>query len=246
MFYIKKILEYSLTPSSLVFILLLVGLVLLYTHRVRWGKRLTLTAFILLLIISLPWIPNLAIRSLQDRYAPLQQAPKNIKYIVVLGGGFIPIYNIPVNNLLTGSSSQRLLEGIRLWHQIPTATLVFSGGDYYRQFSDGDIMTHTALMLGVPRASIIDENQSLDTDQEAILIKNIVKDAPFILVTSGYHMPRAMQLFENQGLHPIPAPCDFYALSDKTLLTNLPSLHKMENLNIAVKEYLGLAWNRLR
>lgn len=31
----------------------------------------------------------------------------------------------------------------------------------------------------------------------------------FLLVTSAIHMPRAMQIFQDRGLHPIAAPTDY-------------------------------------
>lgn len=245
MFYIKKFIEQCLHPLSINLILLFIGLILLYCRKNRWGRRFTFASFIVFLAVSLPWIPNMLFSPLQNQYPPLKQAPKTVKYIVVLGGGILPIPNIPINNLPSGNSMQRIIEATRLWHQIPHAKILFSGADYYRQFNDGDYMAQLAEILGVPPSAILMENQALDTAKEAIVIKGMIKDTPFILVTSAFHMPRAMQLFERQGMHPIAAPCDFQYVDEQHLLEMFPSLYSISKLDIATHEYLGIMSNKL-
>ena len=60
------------------------------------------------------------------------------------------------------------------------------------------------LGVDVPRADVL--GTPLDTAQEARAIAALIGRAPFILVTSAYHMPRAMRLMLQAGLDPIPAP----------------------------------------
>jgi len=246
MFYIKKLIETCLDPLSIIVVLLLVGLILTYFRRYHWGRRLILIAFIILLIVSLPWIPNRLFKPLQDQYAPLEQAPKTVEYIVVLGGGILPISNIPSNNLLKAGSMQRTIEAIRLWHQIPSAKILFSGADYYKKFNDGDYMAKTADMLDIPTSAVVTENHALDTAKEAAAIKNIIHNQPFILVTSAYHMPRAMTLFEQQGMRPIAAPCDFQVVEATHVREMFPSLYNMGKFDAALHEYQGMAWEKVR
>lgn len=245
MFYVKKILEQCFYPLSIILVLLFIGIILLYCRKFRLGRLFVLIGSLLLLIATLPWVPNLLVNSLQYQYPPLARAPNTTQYIAVLGAGILPMNNIPINNLPTTSSMQRILEAIRLWQQVPQAKIIFSGGSDTGQFNDGDYMAKTAEMLGVPNSAIIRENQSLDTAEEAVLIKKIVGNAPFILVTSAYHMPRSMELFEHQGMRPVAAACDFQYTGKKHLLELLPSTYNIAKLQIAIHEYQGLAWNTL-
>ncbi len=45
-----------------------------------------------------------------------------------------------------------------------------------------------------------------DTEEEAAAVKQAIGDAPFLLVTSASHLPRAMIFFQQEGLNPLPAP----------------------------------------
>ena len=127
MFVIKKILERLLWPSTFIILLWLLAAVLYYLKKSRAAKIIAGTGIALLVIISLPWTANWLMNPLQDQYSPLKQAPLNAQYIVVLGGGYMPILHTPSNDNLNHASAARLIEGIRLWRQIPHSRLIFSG-----------------------------------------------------------------------------------------------------------------------
>ena len=96
--------------------------------------------------------------------------------------------------------------------------------------------------FGVNEASIVVLNGSLDTHAEARSVAMLIGAAPFILVTSAYHMPRAMRLMERTGAHAIPAPTgqrvdrSYRRWGD--LVPTASGLSKTEH---ALHEYLGLA-----
>jgi len=70
---------------------------------------------------------------------------------------------------------------------------------------------------------------------------------PFILVTSAAHMPRAAGFFKKRGLQPIPAPTDFLNTRHRLDSDDLvPDATKLVRAQIAIYEYLGLAWETLR
>ena len=88
--------------------------------------------------------------------------------------------------------------------------------------SDARMMEQIALSLGVDNDRLILEEKSLNTYEEAIELKPLLKNDPFVLVTSARHMPRAMMLFQKQGMTPIPAPTDY--LSDPTSMIRLEDI----------------------
>ena len=73
-------------------------------------------------------------------------------------------------------------------------------------------MQQVALDQGVARDRIIVETASLDTADQASLLRDCLGQAPFYLVTSARHMPRAMRMFIRSGTQPIAAPADFRAV----------------------------------
>ncbi|MDA7920678.1 YdcF family protein [Verrucomicrobiales bacterium] len=77
-------------------------------------------------------------------------------------------------------------------------------------------------------------------------------DAPFLLVTSGAHMPRAYRLFTGQGLKPVPAAVDVWAYPElgnpnpyqSALL--IPRASNVYASSVAMHEIMGMAWATLR
>lgn len=239
MFYLKKLIEYNLNPLPVIIILLIIGLILLFLHK-RLARWLILLATALLLIFSLPWTANLSMAPLQWQYPVLNKLPQNINYIVVLGGGSMPIKHVPANNTLSYTSAMRLLEGIRLWRQQTHAKLILSGGSPNHRFNDGDTMAKTAELLGIPSSAIIVENKAMDTAAQAIAIHNIIGKKRFALVTSAYHLPRSMRLFIAQGMHPVAAPCNFLHFGGDTFLSSMHYTRNLLGVTTAWHEYLGL------
>ena len=83
-----------------------------------------------------------------------------------------------------------------------------------------------------------------DTREEAKNIKNILRNERFVLVTSAYHMQRAMIIFESEGMKPIPAPTDFL-IKDSDTAISLPDGYSLQKTEKAWHEYLGIFWAKI-
>ncbi len=105
--------------------------------------------------------------------------------------------------------------------------------------------------LGVPEEAVIKEGKSLNTRENAVFTKEILDRRnidTIILVTSGYHMPRAKRVFEKLGITVIPAATDFLSTSGASgnlnlaniILTLVPDAKSLDLTTMALKEYLGL------
>jgi uncharacterized SAM-binding protein YcdF (DUF218 family) len=105
-----------------------------------------------------------------------------------------------------------------------------------------------ALALGVDPGTLLVEERSRNTRDQAVFIGRIVGKDPFILVTSASHMPRAMGMFRKEGMDPISAPTDHIVAESNSpaLLHYLPSEGALKNTRRAVYEFLGLTWARMR
>ena len=127
--------------------------------------------------------------------------------------------------------------------------LVLSGGPAPDRVSTiAQVMAQIAQELGVDRGEMILEEQSTDTEGEALAVAPLVGKQPFILVTEASHMPRAMALFRKQGAHPIPDPLGYYSRPGQpfALPELIPDTEELRGTQRAVYEYLGLAWAMLR
>lgn len=110
-------------------------------------------------------------------------------------------------------------------------------------------MENLALALGVEREKIVLDLHSRDTEEQSERIQKIVRQEPFILVTSAAHMPRALAIFHKIGLQAIPAPTDHWVKQkpQQKLSPSMffPNPEEWVKAQIALYEYLGLAWAKL-
>jgi uncharacterized SAM-binding protein YcdF (DUF218 family) len=186
-----------------------------------------------MLIVMLLWvafissapISNRLISPLEQQYSRLEVIPKNVKHILLLGG----------------DRERRMWEVIRLYQQIPNAVIITSGFSMYDKDSEAFKAMRLLQESGVKKEHIIMQKEVKDTKEEAWAIKKRIGNAPFLLVTSAYHMPRAMKLFQKAGANPIAAPADFNHPEEDGVMSIFRS-HHLEKTERALHEYLGLLW----
>jgi uncharacterized SAM-binding protein YcdF (DUF218 family) len=258
MFLLKKIVSRFLFPVPLCLEVLLAGLLLLwFTRKQKTGKAVVTLAGVLLFLFGSQFFSGMLVTPLESRYPPLFITPgapaavglREVKFIVVLGGGFSPDASLPVAIQLNDTSIARLVEGIRVSKQLNSCKLVLSGGPGPGGVSSASqVMAQLAQDLGVGRQDMILETQSLDTDDGVRLVAPIVGQQPFILVTEALHMPRAMAMFRKHGTHPIADPVGFRTLPGQAMAPDevFPGAGDLSGSERAVYEYLGLAWAKIR
>ncbi|MBI1805587.1 MAG: YdcF family protein [Ignavibacteria bacterium] len=258
MFLLKKFIAMSLYPLSICVEIMIVGVILLwFTKKEKAGRLFVTLGLLLLMAVSYRWVPYKLLGSLESEYPALVvnhsrsasgvMGTEHAKWIVVLASGQNPNPNLPLTSQISAVSMVRLTEGIRLYREIPGSKLLLSGGNYFGPPADAEVMAKVAVSLGVNQQDIVLESKSEDTAEQAQFIYPIVKNDRFILVTSASHMPRAMALFRKQGMSPIPAPTDYMMKSPGLTPANFyPNVEALEQTKIAVYEYLGMAWAKVR
>jgi uncharacterized SAM-binding protein YcdF (DUF218 family) len=258
MFLLKKIFSRFLFPVPLCLEVLLAGLLLLwFTRKQKTGKTVVTLAAVLIFLFSSPFFSGMLLAPLESRYPPLFITPgapaavglREVKFIVVLGGGFPRDASRPIAIQLDDGSIARLVEGVRVSKVLNCCKLVLSGGPGPDGVSSAaQTMAQIAQDLGVGRQDMILEAQSCDTEDEARVVAPIVGGQPFILVTEASHMPRAMALFRKHGTHPIADPVSFRTSHSQAMAPDevFPAAAELSGSERAVYEYLGLAWAKIR
>jgi uncharacterized SAM-binding protein YcdF (DUF218 family) len=136
----------------------------------------------------------------------------------------------------------RVVEGVRIARRLHEARLIVSGGAPPGLVPAATGYAELARGLGIANKSLIISDRPLDTAAEARAVAKLLGNAPFILVTSAYHMPRAMRLMRRAGANPIPAPTGQRAAAAGSLWFGwLPSSSGLAGTERAIHEYLGLA-----
>jgi uncharacterized SAM-binding protein YcdF (DUF218 family) len=250
MFILKKIVTLLLMPMSLCLGILGVGILLLWVRRRIGAAKIVLTLSVLVLAaLSFSVVANPFIKPLELWYPPILDTStlKDIKWVVVLGGGHISSSTLPPNAQIRNSSLARLVEGIRIHRALPGSKLILSGGEVFDPVPEAVTMSAVARMLGASPNDIVLESQSKDTGQQAQFVQRVIRNDQCILVTSAIHMPRAMLVFEQKGLKPTAAPTDFGDWLQKETSPNqfFPRANEMHKVEAALHEYLGLLWAKV-
>ena len=173
---------------------------------------------------------------LERHYSPYstgeaQPAADSVGFVVVLGGGHLADSTLSVTSRLSDSSIKRLVEGIRIHRMHPGSKLMLSGRGA-TEATTARLMATLARQLGVPDGVMRVEPRARDTHEEAEELRPVLGTAPFVLVTSAVHMPRAMGMFRHLGMNPIPAPT----------AAGTPNGFALGQAHLAFHEYVGLLW----
>jgi uncharacterized SAM-binding protein YcdF (DUF218 family) len=250
MFVLKKSVTLLMMPLTVCLLVLGFGVLLLWIRRRLGAAKIILTfGVILLTALSFNAVANQIIKPLELWYPPVLDAEKlkDVNWVVVLGGGHASNPDFPANAQIENQSLARLVEGIRIHRMLPGSKLLLSGGAVFDTAPEAETMGSVAHMLGVNPNDTVLENQAKDTAQQATHISVMLGSAPIVLVTSAVHMPRAMLVFQQAGLRPIPAPVDFsdWIGNQSGPRRFFPGAKGLKKVESALHEYLGLLWARV-
>ena len=243
-FFLKKFVTFFVEPFGMVFTLLALGLIFLYSKKEKQSKIFLSLGFALLFLFSYPPFSNFLVQNLENKYSKYDYR-HDVKYIHVLGNGHNTDKTQPISSHLSSDATKRVLEGVIIQKQIPNSKIIFTGYAGNTDTTTAIMNSQLATALGVTQQEMIINGDPTDTREEAEFMKTLVGSEPFVLVTSATHMPRAMMLFQSLGLNPIAAPTAFYKSEFKGYL-RAPKPIYFHISTIAVHEYLGMLWVKIR
>ncbi|MFW0764993.1 envelope biogenesis factor ElyC [Trabulsiella odontotermitis] len=249
LFTLKKFVGGMMLPLPLLLMFIGFGLLLIVFSRFqKTGKCFIAVGWLALLLLSLQSVADGLLKPIEDKY-PTWRGNERVQYVVVLGGGYTWNPDWAPGSNLINNSLPRLVEGIRLWQANPGAKLVFTGAAAQTNpVSTGEAGARVAESLGVPRSEMIVLDQPKDTEEEAAAVKATVGTAPFLLVTSASHLPRAMIFFQRIGLNPLPAPANQLAITSplNPWERAIPSPFWLMHSDRVGYETLGRVWQWLK
>ncbi|MDP1602541.1 MAG: YdcF family protein [Legionella sp.] len=246
MAFFRHLMEALINPYFLTLVLFAFLLIKFYQQKCHrryfWGFSLI---FLLSIVFSTGWVSRSLTSMLEAQYNIIDKPDASIHWIVVLSGGQAQGKNQPANMLLASASIERLVEGVRLYRQLPDAKLLLSGGGYNGDIAESTRMATLTKWFAIPAKNIVLETASTNTASQAKEIKKMVHQDPFYLVTSAIHMRRAMLLCQAQGLNPVAAPSNFtgYWQDERWEKMYLPNPHNLSYLNSVLHELYGMAWS---
>jgi len=245
-FYIKKFISFFLEPFGLSLLLVTLSILLLHRKRTKAAVTLLYATLAVLLVFSYPLVSDALLRPVERAVSTEKGIPPKIEYIHILGSGANEAKWQPLSSRLGESALKRVLEGYIQYREHPGSHIVVTG---FRRPDRNESYTDVAVSLlekmGVPRKDIVFTDRTKDTEEEAKFIKRLVGDEPYILVTSASHMRRALYVMRKYSLASIAVPTDYGEIGSIDLLY-APSLEALKRSQMALHEYLGMLWYKLK
>jgi uncharacterized SAM-binding protein YcdF (DUF218 family) len=250
-----RLLAELLHPFTLPFLVVGFGVVFLWFRRREGRGRLLLITvpFAILTLLCTPAAGRLAVGSLEWRYLPAEHQPAEADAIVVLSGGLRRLAGAWPEEVLGTDTLRRCLTAVRVYNDNPGLPVVVTGGKKNPNIPGpltAHVMRDFVVSLGVPPDSIIVEDQSRNTHENAAFTRQLLEKQRFdrvILVTEASHMLRSELCFRKEGFTVIPRCCYFRTDAfEWKLEAFLPRPSAVRNWQLASHEWLGLVWYRVR
>ncbi|MET0746424.1 MAG: YdcF family protein [Microvirga sp.] len=249
MFYTaSKVGWFLATPSNLLAILVVTGAALAATRRWRRvGLGLALAAGLATLGLGLLPAANLLLRPLETRFPAFTDDRRPVTGIILLGGAVEAADSAALGQLVVNEAAERMFETLRLALRHPEARILVSGGGG-TVFGDGTaeapIIAGFLSEVGIDSRRILTEDESRTTFENALFSRKLVEPRPgerWLLVTSAWHMPRAVGVFRKVGFEVTPCPVDYRTGGGGEAGRPFASVSDgLRRLDVAVKEWVGL------
>lgn len=245
MLYIIKWFYAWLLPPGL---FLLVALAMLFLSYKTKKKIWLILPLFFIYMLSIRPVSDRLIKPLENYYAQPDVTELNsAQAIVLLGGGsYGGVKDFDGEGQVSAGAANRVLMALRL-HKALQLPIVLSGGQVYSySASEADVQYRLLKACGVEDKYLIKDAQSRNTAENAKYTKQICAQSSFgkvILVTSAFHMPRSVMLFEREGVDVIPYPTDYQTNKETVLdaFAFIPNIGSLWNTDVAMKEFMGIA-----
>lgn len=239
MYLVKKLVSALALPPVDLLLLALFGLWLARRHP-RLGRATALVALLCMFALSVPLTGEILMSSLETTPPIAAAQLAQAQAIVILGGGnyvAAPEYG---GDTVGNATLERIRYGAYLQRQSGLPILVTSGSPFGGR-PEGETMKE-ALERDFHARVKWTENESRDTAENAAYSAAILKAAGIsriALVSHVWHLPRAVELFERQGLQVFPAPTGYSTHSPSLLSRVLPSADAFAYGSRALHEWMG-------
>lgn len=246
-FYAAKVLWALLQPSGLLLLAIGAASWSLSRGRLVLAGRMAGCALALALAGLSP-LPNLLLLPLELRFARADLAAGPVTGLIILGGGEDGEVAAYWHAHALNEGGERISEAVALSRALPQARVAFSGGTGLLvpgAGSEGAATRDMLVSLGVAPERLLIEDRSRDTWENAVFSKALIQPKPgerWLLITSAWHMPRAMGVFRRAGFPVEPWPVDYRTTGWRSVWWPAASpADGLRRLEVVTKEYVGLA-----
>lgn len=201
------------------------------------------------LLIALFPVGEWLLYPLESRFTG--KLPEHVDGIIVLGGSIDPAKSAAWDQVEVFASVEREFNFLELARRYPQAKLAFTGGTgslAYQDYKEADWTKKLFERQGMDLARVNFEDRSRNTYENAVFSRQLLAPRPgesWLLITTAWHMPRALGVFCKAGFPVTAYPVDHWTMRGNLLRVEWDFSSNLMELNFAVKEWLGLLVYRL-
>jgi uncharacterized SAM-binding protein YcdF (DUF218 family) len=241
-FVFSKILYFIITPIVWIVILLIFSL---WTKNPKWKKISLIIGIVMLVFFTNTFIVDECMRIWEMPITKDETLKEKYDIGIVLGGGMVT-NDIRNKRLIFRYNTDRIFQTIALYKTGRISKILISSGEGSLISKDNEslLLKEYLNKLNIPDSAIIIESKSNNTHQNAKycyqLLKNNKKSS-ILLITSAYHMRRALACFKKEGLIVTPYTVDKYVGKRRYYINHLliPNANCFIMWNILIHEISG-------
>jgi uncharacterized SAM-binding protein YcdF (DUF218 family) len=240
-FILSKILAFILAPVTWILLLLLISFIV---KKATVKKKLRIAAVVILIIFSNPYLFKKTVLWWQAKPVTFNKM-QHFSAGILLGG----MAAFDKNDVgYFGENADRFIQTEKLYHQKFIDKIIVSGGSgslFRQNLKEADFIKAELIKSGVAEQNILIENTSRNTYENAMNTKRIIDSlqlkGPFVLITSAFHIPRSLKVFNKAGINTVPFPSDFIEIDTPFAVDSdlLPRLGLLNFWKIIIKEIIG-------
>lgn len=250
-FFLSKVLTFLVSPMVWFFALFIWAI---RTKDERKKKKLFIWAFSVIYICCNSFIVDELARAWEPVTPDYYLTDEKYDMAIILGG--VGSIDERQNRINFGASGDRLFQTLELYHRGRVKQIMFTGGSgslRYPTHKEGAYIKKYLHIIHVPDSAVIIENESKNTYENAVFSKKILDSLQFkgsvLLVTSAFHMPRAMAVFKKAGYTNVTPYLTNRMSGPRRFdwdFCLLPNPEALSNLNMLIHEWIGYAVYKMR
>lgn len=244
----SKALWFLAAPSNALLLAAALGVILFVLRARRLGGTLLAAAVAGLLVLGFSPVANHLMSPLEERFPLFVDDGRPVTGIVLLGGAEVPEVGLARGVPAFADAGERAIAFGALARRYPDARLAFVGGSGALRPGgmalEAQMMRQTLGDLAIAPGRVEFEEKSRNTAENAAFAKALLDPRPgerWLLVTSAFHMPRAVGCFRKAGFPVTPYPVDFRTVGPNALDgTFSRAATGLDMTDVAMKEWVGL------
>ena len=247
MFLVSTLFAFVVQPLAWVALLMLVS-ILAVRRKPFLAKGFGVLALTLLVTLGWEPLPDTLLRRLETQYPAIaaSAALDNYAGVIVLGGALEPAHTwVVADQSSLNDAAERMTQVLPLLQRHAHLRVLFTGGDgnlFADELTEAERARRFFAQQSVTPERVRYESASRTAYENALLSRQVAGadvQRQWLLLTSAWHMPRAMATFRHAGWLVTAYPVDYRA-GVQTPWSSYSMDQGVKKWRMALREWLGL------